>query len=393
MIRRATGFTRRATAIGLAAGIAMAAAMATDAGAADLKVGFITSLSGPVSALGIPYDKGAHAALAYRPEIAGHKIQLIVLDDASDPATAARNARKLVNEDKVDVLIGTSGVPGALAIAAVARETHTPLISPTPVTVPADDGGYTVTTSQSFPLMVSTAVDKMKANGVKTVGYIGFSDALGDLAYDSLIKSAEAAGIKVVANERYARSDSSVTGQVLKIVAAKPDAVFTGTSGTPGALPYLALAERGYKGGLYGTHGLVKAEFVRVGGTSVDGLMVPSGPVMVAEQLPDGNPTKKVSLDFRKVYEKAQGAPPADAFSAYTFDAMLLFDDAAARALKKAEPGTPEFRSALRDAIDSTHEFAGTHGVFTYKPGDPNGLDRRGAVMIRLDKGQWKLMP
>lgn len=373
----------------LAAGLVLAA----NAYAADLKVGFITSLSGPISALGIPYNKGAQAAMAYRSEIGGHKIQLIVLDDASDPATAARNARKLVNEDKVDVLIGTSGVPGALAIAAVARETKTPLISPTPVTVPADDNGYTVTTSQSFPLMVSTAVEKMKQNGVKTVAYIGFSDALGDLAYASLMKSAEAAGIKVVANERYARSDSSVTGQILKIVSLKPDAVFTGTSGTPGALPYLALAERGYKGGLYGTHGLVNAEFVRVGGAAVDGLMVPSGPVMVADQLPDSNPTKKVSLEFRKVYEKVHGAPPADAFSAYTFDALMLFDDAAARALKKAEPGTPEFRLALRDAIDSTHEFAGTHGVFTYKPGDPNGLDKRAAVMIRLEKGQWKLMP
>jgi branched-chain amino acid transport system substrate-binding protein len=374
-------------------GIAAALALTTQAHAADLKVGFITSLSGPVSALGIPYNKGAQAALAYKSEIAGHKIVLIVLDDASDPATAARNARKLVNEDKVDVLIGTSGVPGALAIAAVARETKTPLISPTPVTVPADDGGFTVTTSQSFPLMVSTAVEKMKQNGVKTVAYIGFSDALGDLAYDSLLKSAEAAGIKVVSNERYARSDSSVTGQVLKIVALRPDAVFTGTSGTPGALPYIALAERGYKGGLYGTHGLVNAEFVRVGGSAVDGLMVPSGPVMVADQLPDSNPTKRVSLEFRKVYEKVQGAPPADAFSAYTFDALLLFDDAAARALKTAEPGTPAFRLALRDAIEATHEFAGTHGVFTYKAGDPNGLDKRAAVMIRLDKGQWKLMP
>ena len=191
------------------------------------------------------------------------------------------------------MLIGTSGVPGALAIAAVARETKTPLISPTPVTVPADDGGFVVSTSQSFPLMVSTAVEKMKQNGVKTVAYIGFSDALGDQAYDALVKSAEPAGIKVLGNERYARGDTSVTGQVLKIVALRPDAVFTGTSGTPGALPYLALSERGYKGQLYGTHGLVNAEFVRVGGASVNGLMVPSGPVMVAEQLPRYQPDEE----------------------------------------------------------------------------------------------------
>ncbi len=361
--------------------------------AADFKVGFITSLSGPVSALGIPYQKGAQAAQAVMPTIAGRKVQLIVLDDASDPTVAARNARKLVTEDKVDVLIGTSGVPGALAIAAVARETQTPLISPTPLTVPPNDAGWTVTVSQPFPLMVAAVVDKMKAAGVKTVAYIGFSDALGDLAYDSLLKAAEPAGLKVIANERYARADSSVAGQVLKIVAARPDAVFGGGSGTPGALPYLALAERGYKGGLYGNHGMINADFVRVGGAAVDGLSVPSGPVMVADQLPADHPVRKVALDFRKAYQQVHGAPPVDAFSAYSYDALLVFADAAARAVAKAEPGTPQFRAALRDAIAATRELPGTHGVFTFRPGEPYGLDRRSAVVIRLDKGQWKLVP
>jgi branched-chain amino acid transport system substrate-binding protein len=362
--------------------------------AADLKVGVITSLSGPVAALGVPYQKGIQAAQAYMPTIAGRKVQVIVLDDASDPAVAARNARKLVSDDKVDVLIGTSGVPGALAIAAVARETKTPLISPTPVTLPADDGGWTVTSSQPFPLMVAAVVEKMKQAGVKTVAYIGFSDALGDLAYDSLVKAATPAGIKIVANERYARGDQSVAGQVLKIVATHPDAVFAGNSGTPGALPYLGLAERGYKGKIYGTHGLINADFVRVGGAAVEGLEVPSGPVMVADQLPADSPVRKVALEYRKAYQQVHGAVPTDAFSAYTFDAWLLFADAAKRALAtKAEPGTPEFRQALHDAIGTTRELAGTHGVFTFKPNDPYGLDKRSAVVIKLEKGQWKLVP
>jgi len=371
------------------AAFAIAATASFAAAAADYKVGVITSLSGPISALGIPYQKGVQAAQAYKPTIAGRKVQVIVLDDASDPATAARNARKLVNEDKVDVLIGTSGVPGALAIAAVARETQTPLISPTPVSVPPDDGGWTVTVSQPFPLMVAATVEKMKATGVKTVAYIGFSDALGDLAYSSLLKAAEPAGIKVVTDERYARGDASVAGQVLKIVGARPDAVFAGNSGTPGALPYLGLAERGYKGQIYGTHGLINADFVRVGGAAVEGLMVPSGPVMVADQLAADNPVRKVALDFRKAYLQVHGSLPNDAFSAYTFDAWLLFADAAARV--KSEPGTPEFRKALKDAIAATRELPGTHGVFTFKPNDPYGLDKRSALVIKLDKGQWKL--
>jgi len=365
--------------------------MSANAAAADLKVGVITSLSGPISALGIPYEKGIRAAIAHQPQMAGHKVQLIVLDDASDPTTAGRNARKLITEDKVDVLIGTSGVPGAMAIAAVARELNTPLISPTPVTLPGADGAWTVTVSQSFPMMVGAVVERMKRSGVKTVAFIGFSDALGDLAYDSLTKGAESAGIKVVANERYARSDSSVAGQVLKIVAARPDAVFAGNSGTPGALPYLALAERGYKGQLYGTHGLINADFVRVGGASIDGLQVPSGPVLVADQLSADNPIRKVAMDFRSAYQKVHGVVPTDAFSAYTFDAWLLLADAAARV--KGEPGTPAYRTSLRDAIATTKELVGTHGVYNFRPDNRYGSDERAVVIVKMDKGQWKLAP
>jgi branched-chain amino acid transport system substrate-binding protein len=372
-------------------GLTVVALAAAQAMAADLKIGFISSLSGPVAALGVPYEKGIRAAIAEHPEIGGRKVQLIVLDDASDPTTAGRNARKLVTEDKVDVLIGTSGVPGAMAIASVARELNTPLISPTPVTIATPEGAWTVTVSQPFPLMVAGVVDRMQKSGVKTVAFIGFSDALGDLAYDSLMKSAAAVGIKVVANERYARSDSSVAGQVLKVVATRPDAVFAGNSGTPGALPYIALAERGYKGKIYGTHGLINADFVRVGGASIEGLQVPSGPVLVADQLPDSNPIKKVSMGFRSAYQKANGAVPTDAFSSYTYDAYLLLADAASRT--KGEPGTSQYRTALRDAIVATRELVGTHGIYTFKLDDRYGSDQRGVVIVQMNKGQWKLVP
>ncbi|SFN14933.1 ABC transporter substrate-binding protein [Variovorax sp. OV329] len=373
---------------GLAFGLgALAVAQAF---AADLKVGFITSLSGPVSSLGIPYDKGIKAAQAYKSEVAGNKIVMVALDDASDPSTAARNARKLIEEDKVDVIIGTAGSPGALAIAAVARETKTPLISIANANLPGEEGAWMVTLPQPAPLMVSAVVEKMKASGVKSVGYIGFSDAWGDLVYDALQKSAGPAGIKVIGNERYARADSSVAGQVLKIVAQKPDAVITGTSGTPGALPYLALQERGYKGQIYGTHALINPDFVRVGGASVEGLLAPTGPVIVAEQLPESNPMRKVAMDFRAAYQKANGAAPTDAFSAYSFDAWLVMLDAASRT--KGEPGTPAYRVALRDAIVSTKELVGTHSVYNFKPTDRYGSDERSRVIVKLEKGQWKLV-
>jgi branched-chain amino acid transport system substrate-binding protein len=365
----------------------------TGAFAADITVGFVTSLSGPGASIGIPYEKGILAADAYTSKVGNTNIKLIRLDDASDPSAASRDARKLVEEDKVDLLIGTSGTPGVIAMAVVAAETKTPMISLTPATEPQNPNGqWMISIPQPPPLMVAAVVDRMKKDGVKKVAYIGFSDSWGDLVYDALMKNVGSAGINVLTNERYARSDTSVTGQVLKIVAAQPDAVITGGSGTPGALPYLALADRGYKGGLYGTHALINPDFVRVGGSAVEGLIAPTGPVVVAEQLPDSNPTKKVSLAFRDIYQKTNNAPQNDAFSAYSFDAWLVFVDAAKRVSQKTQPGTAEYRQALKDALLTTKNVVGTHAVYNYQPGGYFGVDERSRVLVQLQKGQWKLL-
>jgi branched-chain amino acid transport system substrate-binding protein len=361
--------------------------------AADLTVGFVTSLSGPGASIGIPYEKGILAAQAMVGQVRNTNIKLIRLDDASDPSAATRNARKLVQEEKVDVLIGTSGVPGTVAMAVVAAETKTPMISLTPSTQPpSPNGQWLISIPQPPPLMVAAVVERMKKDNVKRVAYIGFSDSWGDLVYDALMKNAPASSIEVLTNERYARADTSVTGQTLKIIAAHPDAVITGGSGTPGALPYIALAERGYKGNLYGTHALINPDFVRVGGSAVEGVIAPTGPVIVAEQLPDSNPTKLPSLAFRETYQKVNNSPTGDAFSAYSFDAWLVLLDAAKRALLKAQPGTEEFRAAFRDAMETSSEIVGSHGVYNFKPGGFFGVDERARVLVQLQKGKWTLL-
>jgi branched-chain amino acid transport system substrate-binding protein len=374
-------------------GLAALLLSANGGAAADLTVGFVTSLSGPGASIGIPYEKGILAAQAMVGQVRNTNIKLIRLDDASDPSAATRNARKLVQEEKVDVLIGTSGVPGTMAMAVVAAETKTPLISLTPSTQPpSPNGQWLISIPQPPPLMVAAVVERMKKDNVKRVAYIGFSDSWGDLVYDALMKNAPASSIEVLTNERYARADTSVTGQTLKIIAAHPDAVITGGSGTPGALPYIALAERGYKGNLYGTHALINPDFVRVGGSAVEGVIAPTGPVIVAEQLPDSNPTKLPSLAFRETYQKVNNSPTGDAFSAYSFDAWLVLLDAAKRALLKAQPGTEEFRAAFRDAMETSSEIVGSHGVYNFKPGGFFGVDERARVLVQLQKGKWTLL-
>jgi branched-chain amino acid transport system substrate-binding protein len=379
----------------MAAAIVAASLALAGAAQAQVTVGFVTSQSGPASSIGVLYDKGMKAGVEYANTIGDEKVKLIQLDDSSDPSTATRNARKLIEENKVDILIGTATAASSNAMVAVANELKVPLLAISPISVAPSDTGerWGLCIPQPPDLMVKVVVDRMKRDGVKNFAYIGFVDAWGDLVYNGAKKPAEADGLKILTNERYSRTDTSVMGQVLKMMTTKPDAVLLGGAATQGALPALTLAERGYKGPLYGTPALLNTDFIRVGGKAVEGVQVSAGPVIVAEQLPDDHFSKKISMAFRDAHQKANGAAPTDGFSAYSFDAWLIFMDAAKRALATAKPGTPEFHTALRDAIFSTKELVGTHAIYNFKPGESYGVDERGLVLVRLANGQWTYQP
>lgn len=376
--------------------LAAAVPLAASSGArAEIVVGFVTGLSGPVSSIGIPNGKGVAAGQSFRAEVGGEPIRVIVLDDASDPTTAARNARKLVEQEKVDFLLGTSGAPQTFAMASAAAEMKVPMVAISPIAPPpkGEDGPWVVQIPHPQPLLAQAVVENMKAQGVKTVAFVGFSDALGDLMYGALAENAGPAGIRIVANERYARTDTSVTAQVLKALAPRPDAVVIGGTATPGALPALALAERAYKGLVYGNNGLLSNDFLRVAGKAAEGMICPTGPVIVAEQLPDDNPIKRVALDYRAAYERANGAAPTDGFAPYGFDGWVVFLDVARRAVATgAKPGTPEFKAALREALFTTKEVVGAHAVYNYTPASSTGVDARSRVLIRIEDGKWRLL-
>jgi branched-chain amino acid transport system substrate-binding protein len=374
-----------------AAPAAFAVAFGVSANAAEINVGLITSMTGPGASIGIPYSKGTAAGVAYKDEVDGIKLNVIQLDDTTDPSVGTHNARKLIEQDKVDVLMGAGSTPVSTAITAVCHELKVPCITLSPVNMPGEPGSWMISIPQPPNLMVSVVVDYMKAAGVKTVGYIGYSDGWGDLVYGGLEKSAD--GMKILTNERYARADTSVTAQALRIVAAAPDAVMTGGSGTPGALPFIALRERGYTKEIYGTPAIINPDFVRVGGAAVEGVIASTGPVVVADQLPDTYPTKKIALDYQAAYQKANNEPARGAFGPYAFDGWLVLLDSAKRALAAgAQPGTPEFRTALRDALVTAKDVVGTHGIYNFHPGDSFGVDKRALVLVKLVDGKWQLV-
>ena len=367
---------------------------ASGAARADITVGVTVSATGPAASLGIP-EKNTVDLMPKT--IAGQKINYIVLDDGSDTTKAVANTRKLITEDKVDVVLGSTVTPNSLAMIDVVAENQVPMISMAAsarIVEPVDAKRRWVFKTPQNDIMMSLAIaTHMANNGVKTVGFIGFADAYGEGWYGEFAKVAALKGLQIVANERYARTDTAVTGQVLKIVAAKPDAVLVAGSGTPAALPQKTLRERGYTGKYYQTHGVANADFLRVGGKDVDDTFLPAGPVLVAEQLPATNPVRKSAQAYVAAYEAAHGKGSVSTFGAHAWDAGLLMTAALPAALKKAKPGTPEFRAALRDAIEQVKDLAGAHGIFSMSPTDHLGLDQRAYVMVKIVNGAWKYQP
>ena len=358
---------------------------------ADVNVGVTVSATGPAASLGIPERN----TIALMPrEIAGQKINYIVLDDASDTTAAVTNTRKLISENKVDIVLGSTTTPNSLAMIDAVTESKTPMISmaaSASIVEPVDaKKRWVFKTPQNDIMMALAIAEHMAASGVKTAAYIGFSDAYGEGWAREFSKALELKKIQLVANERFSRTYTSVTGQVLKIMGAKPDAVLVGGSGTPAALPQKTLKERGYAGKYYQTHGVANADFLRVGGKDVEGTLLPAGPVLVAAQLPASNPVRKSALEYIDAYEKAHGKGSVSTFGGHAWDAGLLLKAAVPVALNKAQPGTPEFRAALRDALEGTKNVAGAHGVFNMSPTDHLGLDQRARVMVKIENGTWK---
>jgi branched-chain amino acid transport system substrate-binding protein len=374
---------------GLLAGLALLALGGGNAAFADIKVGVTIAATGSAAALGVP-AKNTFTEL-FPKEIAGEKVVVILLDDASDPGAATTNARRLVTEDKVDVLVGSSITPSSMAVAGVAFESGVPHFTQSPVGLPPGRDKFTFMMPQKVSLMASVVFKHMQANNVKTVGYIGFSDSWGDLWVKEFKSLAEPMGLQLIDEERYARADTSVAGQCLKLVAAKPDAILVGASGTGAALPQISLRERGFKGLIYHTHGAVTKDFIRISGKAAEGVILPSGPLVVAELLAD-SPQKTVALEHLRAYEAKFGAGTITQFSGHASDVGQILKRVVPVALKTAKPGTPEFRQALLAAIESEKEIAASHGVYNFTPTDHAGLDDRARVLLTVKDGTWAIV-
>jgi branched-chain amino acid transport system substrate-binding protein len=354
----------------------------------EIVIGISVTTTGPAAALGIPERN----ALEFVPkEIGGVPLKLIVLDDGGDPTAATTNARRFVTESKADIIMGSSTTPPTAAISTVANEAGIPHFGLAPFPITPERAKWSVSMPQPIPIMGKVLYEHMKKNNVKTIGYIGYSDSYGDLWFNDIKAQAVPMGIKVVDEERFARPDTSVTGQVLKLVAANPDAILIGASGTAAALPQSTLRDRGYKGLIYQTHGAASMDFIRIAGKAAEGVIMASGPVMDPEDQADSALTKKPGLELVKAYEAKYGPNSRSQFAGHSFDAFKVLERIVPVALKSAKPGTPEFRDALRKALLTERDIAASQGVYNFTEKDRFGLDDRSRIILTVKDGKYVL--
>lgn len=364
------------------------AALATGAALADITIGVALPLTGPASGLGIPIN---NQIKLWPATIAGEKIKVIVLDDATDPTNGVKIATRFVTDDKVDIIMGSVATPVAIPMAGVAAEAQTVQLSFSPAVLPPGKDMWTFRMPQSNAVMAHAMVGLMKKQAIKTVGFLGYTDAYGESWLKDFTAEADKNGIKVVATERFARSDTSVTAQALKLVSANPDAMLVVASGSGAAMPHMAIVERGFKGKIFQTHAAASRDLMRVGGKAVEGAYVVSGPAVIAEQLVDSHPSKKVAIEFVQQYEKAYGAGSRNQFAGHGYDAILVMEKIVPMALKKAKPGTKEFRAALRDAMETMGRTVVAHGVLNWTKDDHWGYTDETGVMLKVVNGDWKV--
>jgi branched-chain amino acid transport system substrate-binding protein len=352
----------------------------------EITIGITVTTIGPAAALGIPERN----ALDFVPkEIGGLPLKVIVLDDGGDPTNATTNARRFVTESKADIIMGSSTTPPTIAVANVANEAGIPHVGLAPFPITPDRAKWSVSMPQPIPIMGKVIYEHMKAHNVKTVGYIGYSDSYGDLWFNDFKMQAVPMGMTMVDEERFARPDTSVAGQVLKLVAANPDAVLVGASGTAAALPQTALRERGYKGLIYQTHGAASMDFIRIAGKAAEGVLMASGPVMSPETQPDSALTKKPGLALNTAYEAKYGPNSRSQFAGHSYDAFEILKRVVPVALKTAKPGTVEFRDAIRQALLTEREIACSQGVYNFTEKDRYGLDDRSRIILTVKDGKY----
>jgi len=356
--------------------------------AAPIKIGAFLSNTGPAAPLGTP-EKETLEMLEEQINAAGgvlgRPIKVIIEDDASAPANAVRAAMKLINLDRVVAIIGGSTTGCTLAVTPITEPRGIPHISMAAgidITHPVKR--WVFRTPQTDVLAVQKVYEYLNSQGIDTIAVIYDSNAFGTSGRNRLVEMAPEAGIKIVAQEAFKTRDTDMTVQLTKIRGTAAQAVVCwGTNPGP-AMVARNMKQLNMQIPLIQSHGIANRTFIELAGEAANGVVFPAGKLLVAESLPEDDPQREVLLQYARQFEAKYGKP-ADTFGGHAWDALMILVDAIERA------GTTD-AVQLRDAVESTTNFVGISGVFTYTPDDHDGLTTDAFVMVKIVDGEWTLV-
>jgi branched-chain amino acid transport system substrate-binding protein len=355
-------------------------------------IGAIFSITGPGSSLGIPERDTAlmiEAEVNAKGGIRGpdgkmHPLKLVIYDDASDETKAVLAAKKLIDEDKVTAIVGTTLSGTSLAIVDTAQKAEMPLVScaaAAKIVEPVAERKWIFKTPQSDHLIVGVLVGYLKAKGLTKVAWLNVDYAFGQQGWIEFEKAARTAGLTIVDNEKFGQKDVDMTPQLTRVKAASPQAVVIWSIPPSASIATKNYADLGIAAPLFQSHGVGNKKYIELAGAAANNVRFPAGKLLVADQLPDNDPQKATLLAYARDFEAKYG--PRNTFGGHAWDAVQLVT----RAMETA--GTD--RAKVRSALEATKNFVGITGVFDFSPADHNGLDRRAAVMIQIVDGQWRL--
>ncbi len=353
------------------------------------RIGAVIDISGPSSSLGVP-ERDTLQMLADKVNAAGgvngHPLELTILDNKSDETEAVLAVKRLIDQQKVLAVIGGSSSGTSMSMIDTVQKEKVPMISlaaASTIVEPAQERQWVFKTPQSDIVAINKLMGYLKEKGLTKVAFLYMNNAYGDNGKKAFAVAAQAGGLQIVDEEKFEATDKDMTPQLTRVK----------TSGAQAAVvwaipPSASIVTKNFKDlnmgiPLFHSHGVGNQTFIDLAQGGADGVILPIGKLIVAAQIPDSDPQKKVLTSYMDEYSKKYNSPP-NSFGGYAWDAFYLL----VNALEKAGPD----RAAIRDQLEKTQSFTSVSGVFNMSTGDHNGLKEDSMVLVQIENGQWKLL-
>lgn len=356
-----------------------------------VKIGSVLSVTGPASFLGEPEDKTLRMyvdKINAAGGVAGKKIELVIYDDGGDANKARTFATRLIEDDKVVAMVGGSTTGTTMAMVPVFEEAQVPFISLAGAIEVVDPvRKFIFKTPHTDKMACEKIFENLKQRNLTKIAMISGTDGFGASMRAQCVKVAPTYGVQILTEETYGPRDSDMTAQLTKIKGVVGvQAVVNPGFGQGPAIVTRNYAQLGMSATpLYQSHGVASKSFIELAGPAAEGVRLPAAALLVGDKLPDGDPQKKVVVDYKQTFE-ATAKQPVSTFGGHAYDGLYIMVEA----MKRANSTDAK---KVRDEIEKTKGFVGTGGIVTMSPTDHLGLDLSAFRMLEVKGGDWTLLP